>query len=101
MPYLIEHGQTGLLSPVGDPIALAKNVVALLQNAELASRLARNARSVSERYNWPTIRDQWMDLYGKLLSPEPPINPTGKTELEGQLTQRRAPTGTSASSGKP
>jgi len=68
MPYLVEHGRTGLLSPVGDPTALAQNVVALLREPELASRLARNAHDECRKFQWSALRDQWADLYKRLLA---------------------------------
>jgi L-malate glycosyltransferase len=102
MPYLIDHGRTGLLSQVGDSAALANNVITLLQDADLANRLAANARHASEQYNWSVIRGQWVSLYTKLVpsesgthfvSDEPNI-------LEEHLAHRPALTGNSESSGK-
>jgi L-malate glycosyltransferase len=66
MGYLVEHERTGLLSEVGDPQALAKNVVRLLRNPEFATRLASNAREESVRYSWPMVREQWLKLYQSL-----------------------------------
>jgi glycosyltransferase involved in cell wall biosynthesis len=67
MPYLVEHGRTGLLSPVGDPIALARNIAVLLRDPELASRLARNAREESRNFQWGSVRGQWLNVYNRLL----------------------------------
>ena len=66
MPYLVEEGRTGLLSPVGDPHALAQNVIRLLRDNHLAARLARNAYKESEGYLWKTVRGQWLDVYRSL-----------------------------------
>ncbi len=68
MPYLVEHEKTGLLSPVGDAGALAANVVRLLREPELAARLARNAHEESRKYEWSRVRQQWIDVYRRLLS---------------------------------
>jgi L-malate glycosyltransferase len=67
MPYLVEHESTGLLSPVGDEKALAANVIRLLREPELASRLARNARAESQKYTWEAVRQQWLDTYRALV----------------------------------
>jgi len=66
MSYLVEHERTGLLSPPGDAEALAKNVMRLLSNPELAARLALNAHEEMQRYAWETVRQQWLELYRSL-----------------------------------
>jgi len=67
MPYLVEHERTGLLSPVGDERALAANLVRLLREPELASRLANNAYEESRRYTWQVVRAQWLDVYREVF----------------------------------
>ncbi len=68
MPYLVEHEKTGLLSPVGDAAALAANMVRLLREPELAASLARNAHEESRKYDWSRVRQQWIDVYRRVLS---------------------------------
>ena len=63
IPYLVEHDRTGLLSPVGDERALAANVVRLLRDPVLASRLAQNAYQESRKYIWEAVRGQWLKVY--------------------------------------
>ncbi len=67
MPYLVEHEKTGLLSPVGDPVALAANVIRLLQNPELAIHLAQNAHLASLEYRWEDVRKRWLEVYRQVL----------------------------------
>ncbi len=64
--YLVDHERTGLLSEPGDPAALAKNAIRVLQDSELASRLAANAKQELQRYSWEVVRKQWLDLYASL-----------------------------------
>jgi glycosyltransferase involved in cell wall biosynthesis len=64
--YLVDHERTGLLSDVGDPSALARNVIRILEDAGLASRLAHNAHEESRHYSWETVRQQWLDVYDSL-----------------------------------
>ena len=66
MSYLVKHERTGLLSKPGDARALADNVVRLLRDSELASRLALNAHAEAQRYSWETVREQWLELYRSL-----------------------------------
>lgn len=67
MPYLVENERTGLLSAVGNEKALAANVIRLLRDPELATRLARNAHEESHQYTWNVVRGQWVDVYCNLL----------------------------------
>jgi glycosyltransferase involved in cell wall biosynthesis len=69
MPYLVEHGRTGLLSPVGDERALASNVIRLLREPTLAKTLARNAYEESGKYCWQAVREQWVKTYRGLAGP--------------------------------
>ena len=68
IPYLVEHERTGLLSAVGDEKALAANVIRLLRDPALASRLAENAYQESRKYTWDTVREQWVEVYRGLLA---------------------------------
>jgi glycosyltransferase involved in cell wall biosynthesis len=63
MPYLVDNGQTGLLSPVGDEKALADNVIRLLRDPQLAGELSQNAHYESQKYTWEAVRQQWLDTY--------------------------------------
>ncbi|HZW95562.1 MAG TPA: glycosyltransferase [Candidatus Eremiobacteraceae bacterium] len=70
MRYVVEHGRTGLLSAPGDAAALAQNVIRVLQDPELADRLVSNSRQELERYSWPVVREQWLEVYRALTSRE-------------------------------
>lgn len=68
IPYLVEHERTGLLSAVGDEMALAANVIRLLRNPELAAQLAQNAHQETSKYTWNAVRGQWLAIYRRLVS---------------------------------
>jgi len=38
-----------------------------LNNPELATRLAENAFAEIGRYNWNSVRDQWLNVYLDLM----------------------------------
>jgi L-malate glycosyltransferase len=63
MRYLVEHERTGLLSEPGNAKALASNVIRLLQDPSLASRMALNAYEQSRLYSWTVVREQWLEIY--------------------------------------
>jgi L-malate glycosyltransferase len=67
MRYIVDHGRTGLLSEPGDAAALAQNILKLLSDSELATRLAQNAFAESSQYSWKSVRDQWLDVYQGLM----------------------------------
>lgn len=69
MLYLVEHERTGLLSPPGDWAALAQNVIRVLHDSALADRIVSNAQRKFQRYSWPVVREQWLEVY-RTLAPE-------------------------------
>jgi glycosyltransferase involved in cell wall biosynthesis len=62
---LIRHGETGLIVPPGDPAAMAKAVLDLLDDPEGARRMAQRARARVEEHGWPRVRERWLAEYGR------------------------------------
>ena len=60
---MVRDGDTGLVVPPGDAVAMAKAVAALLADPERARGLARRGRLEVEQYTWPRVRDQWASVY--------------------------------------
>jgi colanic acid/amylovoran biosynthesis glycosyltransferase len=59
IPELIEHGVTGLLGPEQDHAVLAANILMLIDNAELRSRIVIAARQKVERdFNQTKLLDE-------------------------------------------
>ena len=68
VPELVEHEVTGLLSPPGQPALLAANIVRLLQDRDLAGRLAKGARSiVGQWFSEEAMVERIESLYFQLL----------------------------------
>ncbi|MEO7964458.1 MAG: glycosyltransferase family 4 protein [Gemmatimonadaceae bacterium] len=64
IPFIVRHGDNGLMVTSGDDEALAREALRLLNDPSLASRLAQRARQeCMERYVWPAVRDSWLALY--------------------------------------
>ena len=57
------QGEAGLLVPAGDPDAMARAAVTLLEQPQLALRLVRRAKAEVERYTWPWISAEWATVY--------------------------------------
>ncbi len=62
IPFLVEHGRTGLLVEVDNHEKLAEAVVFLLTCPEEASRLAGNARLVAEEYGEERVVASFLDM---------------------------------------
>jgi phosphatidylinositol alpha-mannosyltransferase len=64
----------------GDHEALAAAAIRLLEDAELAERLAANALAACRRYSWAAVRDEWLKLYFELADESaahrPPVVPS-------------------------
>ena len=66
MPFLIEHGQEGLLSDDSDVPAMVKNIKRLLESPNLAETLSRNARKKAESFDWKLVEKQWIQLFSAI-----------------------------------
>jgi glycosyltransferase involved in cell wall biosynthesis len=60
---LVRDGETGTLVPAGDPGAMAKAVIDLVEDGDRARALARQARAELDRHTWPRVRGLWARAY--------------------------------------
>lgn len=64
---LVQHEVTGLLSTAGDVAGLAAAVTRLLDDRELAARLAAAAhRYAIDHHSWPVLAQRIQRLYADL-----------------------------------
>ena len=68
IPDMLTHGVSGLLVPVGDAAAMAKEVCRVLAEPGLALCLAQAGRAEAEKYAWPQVRALWLDAYRRAAS---------------------------------
>src|SRR5690606_5008813 len=59
IPYLIEEGKTGLLVNPNDPEAMAKKIISLLNDTDLAARLAQHGGEKTMEFDWELIKEEW------------------------------------------
>jgi glycosyltransferase involved in cell wall biosynthesis len=65
IPYMVDHGRTGLLVEKNDHAALARQTALLLEDRELADRLTHNAWTECQNYAWDSIKKRLLPvLYG-------------------------------------
>lgn len=62
MPYLIESGKNGLLSPEGNVMAMVENIQLLLESAEKAQAICLQARKKVEGFDWAQLEQAWLKL---------------------------------------
>ena len=63
IPFMVRHGETGLLVPQRDPGAMASAVATLLGEPELARRIALLALEQANEHAWPRVRERWASAY--------------------------------------
>jgi len=68
VPELVTHQQTGLLSPPGDPIQLAENIVGLLEHPDEAHKMGQRAHNrVVPTFSAERMVENIEALYERLL----------------------------------
>ena len=73
IPELVEHGQSGLLVPERDTLALTAALREMLAMPERWSAMARAGRAAVERlYDTQRLNDELVALYAGLLDHQPP-----------------------------
>ncbi|HYH84256.1 MAG TPA: glycosyltransferase family 4 protein [Pyrinomonadaceae bacterium] len=75
IPYIVEQGRTGLLVEKNDHEAMAAAALRLLEDEDLASRLALAARAECDKYEWAAVRGQWLDFYEEVAGREEAVAP--------------------------
>jgi glycosyltransferase involved in cell wall biosynthesis len=69
VPAILTNELHGLLVPCGDHRAVADAVIRLLEDPALARRIADAALDTCTRYQWSSVRAQWVALYRRLVRP--------------------------------
>ncbi|HEW79038.1 MAG TPA: glycosyltransferase family 1 protein, partial [Phycisphaerales bacterium] len=67
VPFLVQHEKTALLVPPGDVDAMAKAVIRVLEDPELAARLTTSGLSEVKQYTWPSVREKLESAYTDAL----------------------------------
>lgn len=59
LPWLVQHGRTGLLSPVGDADALSQSIAALARDRAVVEDLGWRAKVEALRWTWAALAPSW------------------------------------------
>jgi phenylacetate-CoA ligase len=75
IPYIFKNGTSALLVEVGDWRGLAAAALRVLEDSDLASRLAREALRECRKFDWESVRELLYPIYGFSdgLSGAPPV----------------------------
>jgi len=66
--YVIKDGETGLLVPAGDPKALAKAIMKLLEDEELAKKMgSKGKKMVEKNYTWDKAAKMTEKVYREVV----------------------------------
>ncbi|HEX3085434.1 MAG TPA: glycosyltransferase, partial [Pyrinomonadaceae bacterium] len=69
LPEVVDDGETGFLSPVGDIEKMADDVVRLVSDRKFRRQMGRAARaSAIERYSTHKIIPQYIEFYERILA---------------------------------
>ncbi|WP_160033205.1 N-acetyl-alpha-D-glucosaminyl L-malate synthase BshA [Paenibacillus sp. An7] len=72
IPELVLHGQTGMLSPIGDTEQMAKDAVRLLTDGELMNKFKKAClERASVNFNIDKITEQYERIYNRVLTQKP------------------------------
>ena len=89
LPEIVRAGQGGVLTPVGDPEALAKSIASLLEQPALRARLGARARErVAARFGWGRIAEATEGVYREVLAERRGL--PASTTTSAQPGRRRA-----------
>jgi glycosyltransferase involved in cell wall biosynthesis len=86
IPYMVDHGRTGLLVDINDDKAMADCVIGLLEDPDLVERMTNAARAEAEKYQWPTVAESWTRLYQELVDGTTP-QPSAVSRTSSNTTQ--------------
>ena len=67
IPYLLEHGENGLLVPPDDAEAMSAAIIRLLNDSTLATKISSNAREEAEAWDWSVILPKWDPLFQRII----------------------------------
>jgi L-malate glycosyltransferase len=62
MPYLLDHGNTGILVERNNAKEMASAIKFLLENSDRANTISNKARLKVENFDWEKVKPLWLDL---------------------------------------
>ncbi|MCK9261797.1 MAG: glycosyltransferase family 4 protein [Azoarcus sp.] len=72
IPDMVEDSVSALLVPISDSLQMGEAALRVLGNVSLAASMRNAGLQAAARYAWPTVREQWLQVYRRLAQ-----NPEG------------------------
>jgi len=72
IPEVFQDGFNGLLYPPGDDDAMAKAIIRLIQDKELAKKISANALDTANKFTWERTAEQTLQVYEEVLQGKTP-----------------------------
>ena len=67
VPYLVEHGETALLVPPQDFVAMSEAILQILGDSNLRQRFKEKGFESIQSYTWPNVKSRLMTVYAQVL----------------------------------
>lgn len=67
IPYMVEHGLTGLLAEPDDSKRLGEHLLFLIENPDVSRNLTQNGKEYIKKLTWINIRQKWIHEYCSVL----------------------------------
>lgn len=74
LQFTIRDGQSGLLVPHSDPVALSDALERVLTDVDLYSLMQAGARRAAIRYSWQMVTSSVVDVYQQLVDQQAPTD---------------------------
>jgi glycosyltransferase involved in cell wall biosynthesis len=65
--HIVRDRQSALIAAVGDHVALADNIIELVEHPELVERLSRQGKREAVKYTFARVRQDWVNVYTELV----------------------------------
>ncbi len=66
IPYMVEHGDSGLLAEANDHDMLGQYLIHVVENPAESLAMTEKASQYIDKLSWLNIKDSWLDLYKNL-----------------------------------
>jgi glycosyltransferase involved in cell wall biosynthesis len=83
IPYMVAAERNALVVARGDFEKLAAAVIRLFEEPGLAEKLIKAGREECRKYDWQTVRSQWLELYFRLGKEKPAPNTFSSNQTQG------------------
>src|SRR5262249_29633281 len=89
IPYIVANEQTALIVPRNEHVAMAGAAIRLFQEDGLARGLVTRARAECEKYQWESVRADWISLYRELCDREVGVAHREKNDFKFQISNSK------------